>query len=75
MKFVTTTFLHKICIVIAVHWNNDLFSRWTLCGYVDIWFELTIIFNDFLDIFNFICFERRKDFFDSKDFLSIASQF
>ena len=68
-----TAFLHKILFVIIVHRNSDLFSRQALCSYVNSWFELTIAFNNFLDIIDVFYFKREKSFFDFENILSITA--
>ena len=59
-----TAIFHERDFVVVAHQNNNLFSGWSLCSYVNSGFRLTITPYDFLNVFYFICLEIWKCFFD-----------
>ena len=63
-----TTFLHKLHLIVIAHWNNDLLPWQALYSHVDSWLRFTIIFDNFLYIFNFFCLKIWKYLLDFKNF-------
>ena len=68
-----TAFLHKILLINIVYGNDDLFPRQVFCGHVNLWFGLTIAFDNLLDVINVFCFKKGKKFFDFEDIPSVAA--
>ena len=68
------TLFHELLYIVTVHWNNDLFSGWTLGGHVNIWFRLTTTINDFLYVPNFVCLERGESIFNLENFCSVVAR-
>jgi len=61
------TFFHEILLIDIAHGNDDLFVRWSLGDYVDVWLRFGVIvsLDDLLDILNVGCL-------DFQHFLSVA---
>jgi len=46
----------------------------TLYGYIDPWFGFAAIFDNFLNVIDFVCLETREDLFNFEDFLGSVSE-
>ena len=68
------TIFYEFCFIIIVNWNYDLFPRVILCGHIDSWFGFAVVFDNLLNVINFVCFEIREGFLDFKDFLGSVSR-
>ena len=66
-----TTLFHEFDFVIITHRNDNLLPREALCGHIEFWFGLTIIF---LNIFNFLSPEIQEGLFDLENFSSGGSR-
>ena len=55
---------HKLFNIIIAHGNNDLFPGWALSCHLDARFRLGESFDNVVDLINFLCFHRRKNFLD-----------
>lgn len=68
------TIFHEFHFIVIVHQNYDLLSRVTLYGYIDPWFGFAAIFDNFLNVIDFVCLETREDLFNFEDFLGSVSE-
>ena len=64
-----TWWFHEFSLVFIAHRNNYLLSWWTFHCHVNFWFWLTVIVDNFMNIFNFLCLKIWEDFFDLQNFL------
>ena len=56
--------LHEFCNVFITYKNNNLFMRGSLGSHVDMGFGFWSSFNNVINLVNFLCSNRRKNFFD-----------
>ena len=72
VRDVRTTFPHEMFLIAIIYRNNNLFPRWIFYYHLNARPRFTIIFDNFLDIFNVSYFESRECFFDFENFLSVV---
>ena len=67
--------LHEFADVITIHWNNDLFSRWSFRGYLNARFGICVAIDNFVDLINFLNTKSWEGIFDFDNFIRITGLF